>query len=40
LARLQRLSLAIRLVDAHRELADQTQARNLVIQELLAGSRK
>lgn len=40
LAKLQRLSLAIRLVDAHKELSEQTQARNLVIQELLAGSRK
>jgi hypothetical protein len=40
LARLQRLSLAMRLVDAHSEPSEQTQARNLVIQELLAGSRK
>jgi Co/Zn/Cd efflux system component len=40
LARLQRLSLAIRLVDAHKEPEQQTQARNLVIQELLAASRK
>ena len=40
LARLQRLSLAIRLVDAHKDVSEQTQARNLVIQELLAGSRK
>jgi hypothetical protein len=39
LARLQRLSLAIRLVDAHQDPSEQTQARNLVIQELLAGSR-
>jgi|SRR5271165_3030171 len=38
LARLQRLSLAIRLVDAHKDLSEQTQARNLVIQELLTGS--
>ena len=40
LARLQRLSLAIRLVDAHQDPSEQTQARNLVIQELLASSRK
>jgi len=37
LARLQRLSLAIRLVDAHKDASEQTQARNLVIQELLTG---
>ena len=39
LARLQRLSLAMRLVDAHKEPSEQTRARNLVIQELLASSR-
>jgi hypothetical protein len=40
LARLQRLSLAMRLVDAHKESSEQTQARNLVIQELLEQARK
>jgi hypothetical protein len=40
LARLQRLSLAMRLVDAYKDTSEQTQARNLVIQELLASSRK
>lgn len=39
LARLQRLSLAMRLVDAHRESSEQTLARNQVIRELLASSR-
>ena len=40
LARLQRVSLAIRMVDAHNEQSEQTAARNLVIQELLAQDRK
>jgi hypothetical protein len=40
LARLQRLSLAMRLVDAHNESSEQTRARNLVIQELLEQARK
>ena len=40
LARLQRLSLAMRLVDAHNEPSEQTQARNLVIQELLEQARR
>jgi hypothetical protein len=40
LAKLQRISLAMRLVDAHKDAGEQTQARNLVIQELLASSRK
>jgi hypothetical protein len=40
LARLQRLSLAMRLVDAHQDPSEQTLARNVVIRELLAGSRE
>jgi hypothetical protein len=40
LTRLQRLSLAIRLVDAHQEPTEQTLARNSIIRELLASSRK
>jgi hypothetical protein len=40
LARLQRLSMAMRLVEAHQDAGEQAQARNLVIQELLASSRK
>jgi hypothetical protein len=40
LARLQRLSLAMRLVDAHKESSEQTQSRNLVIKELLEQARK
>jgi hypothetical protein len=40
LARLQRLSLAMRLVDAHKESSEQAQARNLVIRELLEQARK
>jgi hypothetical protein len=40
LARLQRLSLAMRLVDAHQESSEQTLARNSVIRELLESSRK
>jgi hypothetical protein len=40
LARLQRLSLAMRLVEAHKETSEQTLARNSVIRELLESSRK
>jgi Co/Zn/Cd efflux system component len=40
LARMQRLTLAIRLVDAHNDASERTQARNLVIRELLAGARE
>jgi hypothetical protein len=40
LARLQRLSLAMRLVDAHQESSEKTLARNSVIRELLESSRK
>lgn len=39
LARLQRLSLAIHLIDAHTEPSEQTLARNQVIRELLDSSR-
>lgn len=39
LARLQRLSLAMRLVEAHTDAGEKTQARNLVIEELLTSSR-
>lgn len=39
LAGLQKLSLAIRLVDAHKDETVQTDARNLVIRELLNNSR-
>jgi hypothetical protein len=39
LARLQKLSMAIRLVEAHTDEAKRTEARNLVIRELLSGSR-
>jgi len=38
LSRLQKLSIAIRMVDEHKDLDTQTEARNLVIRELLAGS--
>lgn len=38
LSRLQKLSIAIRLVDAHQDPVTQSEARNLVIRELLAGS--
>ncbi len=37
LARLQRLSLAMRLVEAHKDSSEQTLARNMVIRELLVG---
>jgi hypothetical protein len=40
LSQLQRLSLAMRLVDAHQNPTEQTLARNVVIRELLASSRK
>jgi len=36
LARMQKLYVAIRLVEAHADQKEQTDARNLVIQELLA----
>lgn len=39
LARLQRLSIAIRLVEAHEDAAKQAEARDLVIRELLASSK-
>jgi hypothetical protein len=39
LARLQKLSIAMRLVDAHKDPDKQTEARNLVICELLATSK-
>jgi hypothetical protein len=39
LARLQKLSIAIRLVEAHTDTEKQTEARNLVIRELIAGSK-
>jgi hypothetical protein len=39
LAGLQKLILAIRLVEEHTDPATQTEARNLVIRELLDGSR-
>jgi hypothetical protein len=39
LARLQRLSVAMRLVEAHKGSSQQTEARNLVIRELLEGPR-
>lgn len=39
LARLQKLSIAMRLVEAHKDPDKQTEARNLVIRELLASSK-
>jgi hypothetical protein len=36
LARLQKLSIAMRLVDAHQDSDKKTEARNLLIQELIA----
>jgi hypothetical protein len=39
LARLQKLSIAIRLVEAHKDAEKQTEARNLVIRELLSNSK-
>jgi hypothetical protein len=36
LSRLQRMSLAIRLVDEHKDAEEQTKARNLIIQQLLS----
>jgi hypothetical protein len=39
LARLQKVSIAIRLVEAHWDPAKQTEARDLVIRELLASSK-
>jgi hypothetical protein len=39
LSRLQRMSLAIRLIDEHRDAEEQTKARNLVIQQLLSVER-
>jgi hypothetical protein len=39
LSQLQKLSIAIRLVDSHTDADKQTEARNLVIRELLAESK-
>ena len=39
LARLQKLSIAMRLVEAHKEADKQAEARDLVIRELLASSK-
>jgi len=40
LARLQKLSIAIRLVDSHTDQEKQSDARNLVIRQLLDDSKK
>lgn len=40
LARLQRVSLAMRLVDEHKDPEKQTEARNLVIRHLLVASKE
>jgi hypothetical protein len=39
LARLQRVSIAIRLAEAHKDASQEQTARNLLIAELLASSR-